>query len=174
MIHEMVMTTPVGKLKVVEENNFITGLTMLEINNLQDADVISKFVDPDDSSGAIELLITAQKQLEEYFAGKRRVFTLPLKPKGTKFQENVWNALLDIPYGETKSYKEIAIEVGNEQASRAVGMANNRNPIMILIPCHRVIGSNGSMVGYGAGISVKEYLLKLECEPNVGKGPFNK
>ena len=94
--------------------------------------------------------------------GKRKSFDLPLKPEGTEFQKKVWNALLDIPYGETRSYKDIAVAIGNPKACRAVGMANNRNPISIIIPCHRVIGANGSLVGYGGGLPIKIELLNLE------------
>ncbi len=87
---------------------------------------------------------------------------MPLNPNGTVFQKKVWNALCNIPYGETRSYKQVAEAVGNNKASRAVGMANNKNPIMIVIPCHRVIGSNGSLVGYAGGLDIKEKLLFLE------------
>ena len=89
---------------------------------------------------------------------------MPTAPSGTEFQQKVWKALKDIPYGKTKSYKDIAAAVGNEKACRAVGMANNRNPISIIIPCHRVIGKNGKLVGYGGGLEIKEYLLKLESD----------
>lgn len=102
------------------------------------------------------------KQLSEYFNGKRKEFNLPLDPVGTKFQKSVWMALLNIPYGETRTYKEIAIKVGNEKGARAVGMANNKNPISIIIPCHRVIGSNKKLVGYAGGLHIKEKLLDLE------------
>ena len=104
----------------------------------------------------------AAEQLEAYFAGKRTTFSLPLRPAGTAFQLAVWQALTEIPYGETRSYGEIAAAVGNPKAARAVGMANNRNPISILIPCHRVIGSTGALVGYGGGLEKKLFLLELE------------
>ena len=104
----------------------------------------------------------AAVQLEEYLNGKRRHFDLPLRPQGTEFQRSVWNALLTIPYGETRSYKEIAQAVENPKAFRAVGMANNKNPISIFIPCHSVIGSSGSLVGYGGGLELKKRLLELE------------
>ncbi len=104
----------------------------------------------------------AFEELEEYFQGKRREFDLPLSPEGTEFQRRVWAALREIPYGETRSYSEIAEQVGNPKAVRAVGMANHRNPIAIMIPCHRVIGKNGSLTGYAGGLSLKEKLLKLE------------
>ena len=114
-----------------------------------------------------ELIKEAAKQLDEYFKGERQMFTVKLNPKGTLFQQDVWKALLEIPYGETRSYKQVAERVGNPKASRAVGMANNKNPIFIIIPCHRVIGSTGKLVGYGGGIGVKEKLLNLENEQSI-------
>lgn len=101
-------------------------------------------------------------QLKEYFQGTRREFTIPIEAEGSEFQKKVWKALLDIPYGQTRTYKEIAIAIGNEKACRAVGMANNRNSISIIIPCHRVIGANGKLVGYGGGLDIKEKLLNIE------------
>ncbi len=101
-------------------------------------------------------------QLNEYLIGERTEFDLPLKPEGTAFQKKVWEALCTIPYGQTRSYKEIAVQIGNEKACRAVGMANNRNPISIIIPCHRVIGADKSLVGYGGGLNIKVKLLNLE------------
>lgn len=109
-----------------------------------------------------ELIGRTEGQLEEYMAGTRTEFDLPLKPEGTEFQKKVWNALLLIPYGETKSYKDIAVLIDNPKGCRAVGMANNRNPIPIIIPCHRVIGANGSLIGYGGGLDIKVKLLELE------------
>ena len=117
---------------------------------------------PDHRFTADLLTDRAALQLDEYLAGSRRQFDLPLAPHGTAFQQAVWNELLRIPYGETRSYKHVAQLIGSPRAFRAVGMANNRNPIMIIIPCHRVIGSNGSLVGYGGGLDVKEMLLGLE------------
>lgn len=108
------------------------------------------------------VLCEAVRQLEAYFDGKLREFDLPLAPQGTPFQLAVWQALMEIPYGQTRSYKEIAMAVGREKACRAVGMANNRNPISIIVPCHRVVGADGSLVGYGGGLEVKKYLLRLE------------
>lgn len=109
-----------------------------------------------------ELLNEAAKQLVDYLAGKRKDFELPLRPEGTEFQKLVWEALRTIPYGETRTYKQIAEQIGNPKACRAVGMANNKNPISIIIPCHRVIGSNRRLVGYGGGIELKKKLLELE------------
>ena len=108
------------------------------------------------------LIQEAYRQLNEYLIGVRKCFDLPLNPRGTEFQQQVWKALCDIPYGGTRSYKQIAEAIGNPKAVRAVGMANNRNPLLIVITCHRVIGANGKLVGFGAGIEKKEYLLKLE------------
>jgi len=110
------------------------------------------------------LLIEAKKQLEAYFSGASKDFDLPLDTAGTPFQESVWEALRAIPYGQTVSYKDIAVAVNNSKAVRAVGGANNRNPISIITPCHRVIGISGKLVGYGGGMDAKEYLLKLERE----------
>ena len=108
------------------------------------------------------LLEDAATQLQEYFAGERREFDLPLSPVGTTFQKSVWNALLSIPFGQTVSYSEIACQISNSKACRAVGMANNRNPLPIFIPCHRVVGKKGHLTGYAGGLKIKEYLLKLE------------
>ncbi len=104
----------------------------------------------------------AVSELQEYFEGRRQEFTVPLHPQGTDFQLRVWQVLRTIPYGKTWSYKQVATAAGNPNASRAVGMANNRNPIAIIIPCHRVIGANGRLVGYAGGLDVKEKLLQIE------------
>ncbi|HSR50865.1 MAG TPA: methylated-DNA--[protein]-cysteine S-methyltransferase [Acidobacteriota bacterium] len=101
-------------------------------------------------------------ELQDYFSGKRRHFNLPLKPTGTEFQQQVWKALRDIPYGETRSYAQIARSIGRPKAVRAVGAANGANPIPIVIPCHRVIGADGSMTGFGGGLEAKVRLLSLE------------
>lgn len=114
-----------------------------------------------------ELSDRAFHQLSEYFEGKRQTFDLPLKLYGTKFQIAVWNALLEIPYGETRSYQQIAAAIGNPKACRAVGMANRNNPIWIVVPCHRVIGAAGSLTGYAGGLEMKRSLLELERK---GKG----
>lgn len=149
MISRVHYKSPVGMLCIEEENNAIVSL-YLDRN--------------EDTSNDKEttILKRAISQLEQYFKGKRVEFDLPIMLNGTVFQRKVWTALRTIPYGETCSYKEIAIKIDNPKASRAVGGANNKNPIMIIVPCHRVIGANGSMVGFGAGIEVKEYLLNLE------------
>lgn len=109
-----------------------------------------------------ELLSMATIQLDEYFQGKRTIFSLPFKLTGTPFQLVVWKELQNIPYGKTTSYKEIAQKINKPKACRAVGMANNKNPLPIIIPCHRVIGSNGKLIGYAGGLKLKNYLLELE------------
>ena len=115
------------------------------------------------------LIKKAASQLFEYLNAKRKEFDLPLLKDGTDFQISVWNELLKIPYGETRTYKDIAIAINNEKAVRAVGMANNRNKISIFIPCHRVIGSNKKLVGYGGGLEIKEFLLNLEKRSHLKK-----
>ena len=109
-----------------------------------------------------DVLLLAKGQLEEYFAGTRREFSVPLDMEGTDFQKKVWRALMDIPYGEVRSYSDIAEKVGSPKAARAVGMANHVNPIPIIVPCHRVIGKNGKHVGYAGGLDMKAWLLEME------------
>lgn len=123
---------------------------------------IAKEISKDINLMETKLLKKANQQLQEYLTGERKIFDLPLEPHGTEFQQKVWNSLQKIPYGETNSYKDIAKSIGNIKACRAVGMANNKNPILIFIPCHRVIGSNGKLVGYAGGLNVKEKLLQIE------------
>jgi len=117
---------------------------------------------PKDSQEAPTCAAETGKQLNEYFAGRRKDFNLRLAPNGTEFQKSVWDALLDIPYGKTCSYGHIAAQLGKPNAMRAVGLANGSNPIPIIIPCHRVIGANGSLTGYGGGLDLKRKLLELE------------
>jgi methylated-DNA-[protein]-cysteine S-methyltransferase len=143
--------TPAGKIMIVVREDTVTRLYFEK--QIQAQGILVK---------ETSLHKEAIKQLEEYFTKKRKTFDLPLDIKGTEFQKKVWNALLKIPYGQTKSYKEIAKTVGNEKASRAVGMANNRNKLPILIPCHRVIGTDGKLVGFGSGLEIKKILLDLE------------
>ncbi len=147
--------SPIGPLTLEEENGALTALRFTP-DLPRDA---ASFALP-----STPLLRQAAAELREYFEGERREFTVPLAPKGTSFQQKVWTALQTIPYGETRSYKEIAVAIGNEKACRAVGMANNRNPLPIFIPCHRVVGSSGKLVGYAGGLDVKTYLLELERE----------
>lgn len=141
--------TPIGELTVAEEAGFVTNVSFDK----------SKFKGNFGSNDCIEEVFA---QLDEYFEGKRKEFTLPLNPKGTSFQQKVWSILYTIPYGETRTYKEIAELAGNSGASRAVGNANNKNPILIIIPCHRVIGACGELTGYAGGVNIKRKLLELE------------
>jgi methylated-DNA-[protein]-cysteine S-methyltransferase len=126
---------------------------------------------PADWACRADAYTAATAQLEEYFAGKRRDFDLALRPEGTPFQLQVWNALRQIPYGETISYKQLAERVGNPASTRAVGAANGRNPLPIVVPCHRVIGSDGSLTGFGGGLPTKKWLLELE-RAHCGKTLF--
>ena len=142
--------SPFGKLIIVSDGDAITCIK-------HEDKIISI-----DEHRSDELTSKAAAELKEYFSGKRRHFDLPLRPQGTTFQRSVWKALSEIPYGETRSYKQIAQAVGNPKACRAVGLANNKNPIWILIPCHRVIGSNGELTGYGGGLDMKKNLLESE------------
>lgn len=144
--------TPIGEIAIAEENGKITDVCF-ETNTIEVKGYIKRETDT---------LKDANQQLQEYFKGERKSFSLTLAPFGTEFMVKVWNALNDIPYGETRSYKDIAQKTGHNLAYRAVGLANNRNPIPIFIPCHRVIGANKSLVGYGAGLEIKKYLLDLE------------
>ena len=139
-----------GKIKIGFTDQAITMLHLVAITENVDVGVPSKLSD------------LAFLQLTEYFLGKRKAFAFPIEMQGTDFQKKVWQALCDIPYGETRSYQEIAIAIGNPKACRAVGMANNKNPIAIAVPCHRVIGANGSLVGYAGGLPMKTALLELE------------
>jgi len=150
--------TEIGRVGIAENGNAITEITLLKTPVGPGIIRPLKFEKEEET----QLLKTAAEQLKEYLAGNRQTFDLPLDPRGTEFQKAVWNALLDIPFGEIRSYKQVAEAIGNPKACRAVGMANNKNPILIVIPCHRVIGSDGSLVGYGGGIDLKEKLLKLE------------
>ena len=145
--------TKIGKLAIEENGRAITDVYIVNEEIEKDDSILLKETD---------LLKEASKQIKEYFEGNRQNFDLLLEPKGTEFQQKVWNALKEIHYGETKSYGEIAKMIGNEKAARAVGMANNKNPIMIINPCHRVIGANGKLVGYSEGVDIKETLLNLE------------
>lgn len=144
--------TPIGKIAIAEKDNQITDL-YFESNTIPTEKYNVK---------ETEILKEANKQIQEYFDGKRKDFCLPLAPYGTEFMKAVWNSLNSIPYGETRSYQEIAQSVKKEKAHRAVGLANNRNPIPIFIPCHRVIGKNKKLVGYGGGLEIKKYLLEIE------------
>jgi methylated-DNA-[protein]-cysteine S-methyltransferase len=151
--------TPVGGLLLARDD---AGLRLIQFNGPAEAEPPSR-QEPASSWRYDEAAFAdVTSQLEEYFAGFRRQFTLRLAPEGTPFQQRVWKALLDIPYGETISYGELASRIGQRSASRAVGLANGSNPLPIVIPCHRVIGSNGKLTGYGGGLAIKQQLLALE------------
>jgi len=152
-IHRTTKTSPVGDLLLTSDGTAITGVYFAPHDNLP----LDLWVDEPDA-----VLTDAVAQLDAYFAGERTDFDLDLRPTGTEFQLRVWQALRDIPYGETISYGELARRVGNPSASRAVGLANGRNPISIVVPCHRVIGADGSLTGYGGGMDRKRLLLDLE------------
>lgn len=158
-MNRKIVDSPVGRLMLEEEDG---ALVRVAFEREIPADLLGQTGDL--SQQSCEVLEQAARQLEEYFAGRRKVFDLPLAPEGTEFQQRVWKALREIPYGETRSYGQIAAAVGNPKASRAVGMANHRNPISIIVPCHRVIGADGRLVGFGGGLGVKEALLQLEKE----------
>jgi methylated-DNA-[protein]-cysteine S-methyltransferase len=150
-LHVFSYQTNIGKIGIAEVFNCITNLYF-------ENDAIPENVQFCETA----ILTEAARQLDQYLLGKSKVFTLPLAPNGTDFMRKVWNALCGIPYGTTASYKNIAQSVGNVKAVRAVGMANNKNPLPIFIPCHRIIGSNGDLVGYRGGLELKKKLLQLE------------
>lgn len=155
MPHIFFRETVFGRVGIREDAGAITHLFLPGCEKLTDAHRA-------EAEKETPVLRDAFRQLEKYFAGKLREFTLPLAPHGTPFQQAVWAELQKIPFGQTATYGEIARRVGNPQASRAVGMANNRNPIAIFIPCHRVVGASGKLVGYAGGIDKKQWLLTLE------------
>jgi methylated-DNA-[protein]-cysteine S-methyltransferase len=148
------MESPIGELLFVGDAHALRGLYMQEGRK-------PKVIAPS-WEASTEPFADARGQLEEYFAGERTSFDLPLAAEGAPFERQVWHALEAIPYGETVSYGEIARRVGQPTAARAVGMANGRNPIAVIVPCHRVIGANGTLTGYGGGLERKRLLLELE------------
>ncbi len=155
--------TKLGRLFIAEDGEGIAEVSI--VKNMMSPDVENTPGRKELLSCEIEetpLIRQAIRELMEYFDGRRKEFNISLNPKGTNFQKKVWDALRAIPYGETRSYQQIAQAVGNKNASRAVGMANHNNPIMCIIPCHRVIGANGSLVGYAGGLDIKATLLSLE------------
>ena len=160
-LHYQFLETPLGRLRLLSDGN---ALKRIEFENRQDSD-------GQEQTDAV--LEKAARQLREYFDGERKAFSLPLAPDGTAFQRRVWDALQAIPYGESRSYSDIAHEVGNLKAVRAVGAANGRNPIPIVVPCHRVIGSNGKLTGFAGGLPAKQCLLDLEsraAQPSLFNG----
>ena len=150
MTHYYTYDTILGSVTFVEENGALVVITT------------SPYQPKEEIYQETPVIKEAFRQLSEYFSGNRKTFNLPMLLKGTDFQKQVWQALLKIPFGETRSYKQIAEAIGNPKAVRAVGMANNKNPLLIVVPCHRVIGANGKLVGYAVGLDKKEYLLRLE------------
>ena len=152
----MEMASPVGQLKLVATETALVAVLWENENpnRVRLAELIENVQHP--------ILLETQKQLNEYFAGQRQVFDLALDFEGTEFQQKVWQALLTIPFGETRSYKQIAEQIGNVKAVRAVGAANGKNPISIITPCHRVVGANGKLVGFAGGLENKDVLLQLE------------
>lgn len=148
MKHRFHYEMPIGTICIEAENEKITGLYL-------DGEM-------DENECETELIREAHRQLSEYFKQERTEFDLPLQLHGTEFQKRVWKALQTIPYGETRSYGELAKMTGNPKACRAVGGANHRNRILIVVPCHRVIGADGSLVGFGGGLDAKAFLLELE------------
>jgi methylated-DNA-[protein]-cysteine S-methyltransferase len=157
--------SPIGRLMLTSDGTSLTGLYMnlyrnkpTKLPSLGEDWVQNATKDP---------LPMATRQLKEYFAGTRREFDLPLNMQGTEFQQRVWRELTKIPFGETRSYGQLAKRLGNPNGSRAVGLANGRNPIAIIVPCHRVIGADGSLTGFGGGLERKEWLLTHEGQPGT-------
>jgi methylated-DNA-[protein]-cysteine S-methyltransferase len=148
------LESPIGRLLLTCDGEALTGVFMDLQRPPQDMDGVE--------DASVDPLPGAVQQLNEYFAGTRREFLLPLRMHGTAFQRRVWQRLTEIPYGTTWSYGQLARRIGNPKASRAVGLANGRNPISILVPCHRVIGADGSLTGYGGGLERKRWLLAHE------------
>jgi methylated-DNA-[protein]-cysteine S-methyltransferase len=150
------VASPVGRLKLVASDK---GLVAILWENDNPRRVrLSELVECLDHP----MLARTEKELDEYFAGKRNAFTVPLDMRGTHFQKQVWEALLGIPFGETRTYGQLANQLGNPKATRAVGAANGRNPLAILVPCHRVIGFSGKLTGFAGGLEAKAHLLRLE------------
>ena len=158
--------SPCGELILASTGN---ALCLCDWNGMPCAERnirrIGRYVNAWFMIGSSPVLEQAKRQLDEYFAGERRIFSIPLRPFGTDFQQCVWKSLLDIPYGETRSYMEIAVNIGNARAVRAVAQAIGANGIDIFIPCHRVIGSNHSLTGFTGGLDKKKFLLGLERMP---------
>jgi methylated-DNA-[protein]-cysteine S-methyltransferase len=149
--------SPIGDLTIVATNDAIVAIEMSPARPATTANAVRE--------DAYPLLIEARRQLDAYFRGELNTFSLPLRPSGTNFQQRVWKALEDVPYGVTASYNDIAKAIGAPGSARAVGAANGANPLPIVVPCHRVIGSDGSLTGYGGGLDRKRKLLSLETGP---------
>lgn len=162
MERHVALRTPVGAMTLAATDEAITALRFGASESAGASGGVGDVGVLDCKEPLTPLLRQAVQELQEYFAGVRHTFDLPLAPVGTIFQQQVWAALQEIPYGETRTYGQIAARIGRPKACRAVGMANNRNPIAIIVPCHRVVGASGALVGYAAGLPVKERLLALE------------
>jgi methylated-DNA-[protein]-cysteine S-methyltransferase len=159
---QTVIASPLGEIRLVALDDALVGVYFPHH---------SKPAWPEVAVDAgLSVLVQAAQELSEYFAGQRKLFSTPLAPQGTEFQRAVWQALLDIPYGEQRSYAQIAAAIGQPQACRAVGSANGRNPLSIFIPCHRAVGADGSLTGYAGGVSVKRWLLEHEQANQPGCG----
>lgn len=154
-----VIESPIDELTLVATDGTLSALYMVEQTHLPPVDAFGRRADEREARGVFGAVID---QLSEYFAGERTDFEFETRPDGTDFQKRVWHALREIPYGQTRTYGQIAEQIGNPKSSRAVGMANGRNPLSIIVPCHRVIGSSGSLIGYGGGVDRKRFLLELE------------
>ncbi len=150
------MESPVGELKLVASDKGLVAI--LWENDHPDRVRLTDLVEDEGN----RILFETEQQLKEYFAGDRKSFSVPLDMRGTPFQKNVWEALLAIPFGETRNYGQLAKQLGNPRATRAVGAANGRNPLSIVVPCHRVIGSSGKLTGFAGGLETKAHLLGLE------------
>jgi methylated-DNA-[protein]-cysteine S-methyltransferase len=159
--------SPIGRLMLTSDGESLTGLYMNLYRNKPTKlpDLNGDWV----QDAKVDPLPAAARQLKEYFSGKRHEFELPLRMNGTEFQQSVWHELLKIPFGETRTYGQLAKRLGNPNGSRAVGLANGRNPIAVIVPCHRVIGADGSLTGFGGGIERKEWLLSHEGQPGTGE-----
>lgn len=156
------INTPIGMLYMESAEGALRRLSLWKEPAQSKISALVKDKSEALSTGSSPFLERVKRELIEYFRGERREFTIPLSPEGTSFQRSVWTALQKIPYGEIRSYKDIAEAVGHVNASRAVGRANGENPIIIIVPCHRVVQSDGSLGGYTGGLSIKKYLLHLE------------
>src|SRR6188768_65298 len=156
-VHEVTVSSPVGLLRLRASDAALVG-----VHFLRERPTSASQMSCPDPGAPTALLAETARQLDEYFAGKRTTFELPIAPEGTPFQRQVWEALLEIPFGQTMSYGELARRIDQPTAVRAVGAANGQNPIAIVIPCHRVIGSTGRLVGFGGGLDTKRFLLNLE------------
>ncbi|MGY0070879.1 methylated-DNA--[protein]-cysteine S-methyltransferase [Streptomyces sp. QTS137] len=167
MKQHTVIDSPYGPLTLVaDDGGVLCGLYMTDQRHRPAEETFG------DRADGVRAFTEAEEQLEAYFAGGLKEFTLELNPHGTPFQRRVWDLLTRIPYGETRTYGELAEDLGSPKASRAVGLANGRNPIGIVIPCHRVIGASGGLTGYGGGLQRKQRLLELERGPGLFQPPL--